>query len=225
VSRHRRRHGTGAAIAADAVVERAEFVQTLRSVGPAAPTLAGTWTASDIARHVAAQDRLAGVPALLARGLVVRTGLRLTEPYRRSARLGALLDGPPRSWEWSLDRLHRPPPRAVLRPRIAPITLWEHFVHHEDIRRPAGRARTSRPELSGVLRWLLQYYARRLRGVSLRLVDEHGRERRAGNGSEVAVAGPLEEIVLWLSGRHVTATVDVTGDRRVIGALQERLAV
>lgn len=58
--------------------ERKHVVATLRSVGPDAPTLAGEWLAADIARHLAAQDRLRGLGSWAARRLVLATGLRLT---------------------------------------------------------------------------------------------------------------------------------------------------
>jgi uncharacterized protein (TIGR03085 family) len=209
----------------DIVAERRDLARTLRSVGPAAQTLAGAWRASDIARHIAAQDRAAGWPAYLARGLVVRTGLRLTEPYLRSPLLAGLLNGRPRSWEWCLDRLDDRPPGALLRSLIAPITLWEHFVHHEDVRRPNTVARSTQPDLSATIPWLLRYNRYRLRDVSVRVVSDEGHEWSAGDGSELVLLGPLAELVLWLSGRHAGASVDVTGPPAVAYALRDRLRV
>jgi hypothetical protein len=142
-----------ATVADDVATERRRFVATLRAVGADAPTLAGEWRAADLARHVVAQDRLRGLPVCAAREFVVCTGLRLTEPYLRSARLTRLLSGRPRSWEWVLARLDRPPPEALVRPRIAPIALWEHDVHHEDVRRPNARPRDAVPDLSPCV-WL-----------------------------------------------------------------------
>jgi len=212
-------------VAQQIVVERASLLETLRAVGPHAETLAGNWSASTIAQHLAAQDRIAGLPAVVARAVVMRTGLRLTEPYLHSARLAALVNGPPHAWAWSLQRLNRPPPAAVLRSLVAPITLWEHFVHHEDVRRPNHRPRTSTPELSVTVPWLLRYNRSRLGGASLRIVSKEGREWQIGIGSEVVVAGALPELVLWLSGRHRAAEVEVVAGKALADALCRRLAV
>jgi uncharacterized protein (TIGR03085 family) len=213
------------ALADQIVTERRSLLETLRAVGPDASTLAGDWSASTLARHIVAQDRLAGLPAFLARGLVARTGLRLNELHRRSAPLAALVNGPSRPWASSLKRLDRPPPAAVLRPSIAPITLWEHFVHHEDIRRPNNVPRVSSPELSATVPWLLRYNRSRLRGASLRVVSSEGTEWRVGHGREVVLAGALSELVLWLSGRHESAEVEVRGDMTVAHELCDRFAV
>jgi uncharacterized protein (TIGR03085 family) len=213
-------------IADDIAAERRGLLQTLHSVGPEAPTLAAGWRASDVARHLVAQDRVGGWPACLARGFVVRTGLRLSEVYLDRPFVARLLNGRPRSWEWCLDRLDRRPPGPVLRPLVAPIALWEHFVHHEDVRRPASVARSTQPDLSPTIPWLLRYNRSRLRDVSVHVVTEEGPEWRAGRDRrELALRGPLSEIVLWLSGRDASVGVDAAGPSALADALHNRLRI
>lgn len=212
-------------LAVAAAAERRRLVQTLRVCGPTSPTLAGRWISSDLARHVAAQDRFLGLPAAGARRLVLATGWRLNKAALSDERVARLLSGWPRSWEWSLARLSQPPPTAVIRGSVAAVTLWEYWVHHEDVRRPAGIARDRHPDLFPVLPWLLRYLKPSLEGVHLRLVPDDDRQVEAGAGRLVVVSGKLSEVVLWLSGRGEVAQVDVVGPADEVSRLRRTLAV
>jgi uncharacterized protein (TIGR03085 family) len=212
-------------IADQVAAERALLVQTLRAIGPDAPTLASGWRAMDVARHLAAQDRMKGLPAFVARRIVAATGLRLTQAYLGRRRVGALINGRPRAWNECLGRLDRPPPAAVLRPPVDVITLWEHVVHHEDVRRPSGISRPSWPDLSPVISWLLSYNGSRLRDLSVRILTHDGREWWAGEGTSLTVRGEPGELVLWLSGRATQCDVVVTGDAADLESLSRRMAI
>jgi hypothetical protein len=98
-------------------------------------------------------------------------------------------------------------------------------IHHEDVRRPNGVARTDVPDLVMILPWLLRYNAGRLRGVRLRLIDDDGRDWRLGAGSPVVVTGHLLDLVLWLSGRHAAAEVEVEAEAQVLATLRRRLPI
>lgn len=194
----------------------------LRAVGPDAPTLAGRWSAATVASHVAAQDRFRGIPARLARTLAVVSGWRLSAFYLDRPRLSRLVNGPATPWSRSLDKLEKPPPSAVLVARIAPITLWEHFVHHEDVRRPNGLVRASRPDLEPVLDWILRYNRRRF---DYRVHIDTGDAVRTvgGAGRRLTVRGAVDDVVMWLSGRDVPGVeYDSPSDA---AALRGRLAV
>jgi uncharacterized protein (TIGR03083 family) len=212
-------------IAEQVAAERALLVQTLRAVGPDAPTLATGWRAIDVARHLAAQDRMRGLPAFVARRIVAATGIRLTQAYLGRPRLVALINGRPRVWNECLGRLDCPPPTAVLRPPVDVITLWEHVVHHEDVRRPASILRPSWPDLSPVISWLLSYNGSHLKGLSLRILTRDGREWRVGDGASLTVRGEPGELVLWLSGRAMHCEVVVTGDATDLEKITRRMAI
>lgn len=210
-------------IAASAVVtERAALLATLREAGPEAPTLIGPWTAHHLASHLAAQDRFGGWPARLARTAVAITGVRLSATYLNRPRITAFVNGPTRPWDASLDILSKPPPPPVLGDRVAVITLWEHFTHHEDVRRPNSIPRQSLPDLEPVLEWVLGYNRQRL-NRSVRAVAE-GRTFEAGIGEPLTIAGSLPDLVLWFSGRS-TANVEADPPGPDVDELQRRLGV
>ena len=178
------------------------MVTTLAAIGPTAPTMAGSWTAHDVASHLAAQDRAKGIPAWAARRIVAGSGLRLNAAYLDRPRVGTLVDGPRRPWTKALRVLSEPPPRAVLRDPVAMVTLWEHLVHHEDVRRPNGVPRVDVPAgLEAVIAWIGSYNRRRLDRRVHVLAD--GFACDFGTGSPLTVEGTLVDIVLWLSGRRV----------------------
>lgn len=135
------------AVADEVVRERQRLLRTLRAAGPDAATLGSTWTAADVAQHVAAQDRFFGVPAFVARNLLGRTGARLPNVDLDRPLVRLAINGRQRGWDACLRRLAHNPPKAVLHPSVSHLTLWEHFTHHEDVRRPGGLARARVPDL------------------------------------------------------------------------------
>lgn len=201
-----------AAVADEAQAERARLLQTLTAVGPDAPTTVSSWTAAAIASHLAAQDRLGGWPAFAARSFVRATGFRLSAVYVDGPRLTLLVQGRQKPWEDSLELLRRPIPSAVLRSRVAPITLWEHFVHHEDVRRPNNVPRAEWPNLDEPLDWIVGYNRGQLGGAVQ--VERTGDLTRLALLGGVTISGATPEIVLWLSGRSSSLeTIEGPADR------------
>lgn len=196
----------------DIETERRQLVATLRVVGPAAPTLAGEWLASDIARHVAAQDRLKGIGLWAARRLVLATGLRLTAAYLDRPAVAAVVNAGPRDWGSCITRLERDPPTMLVTGAVAPVTLWEYFVHHEDVRRPSDVPRASSPNLLPVIEWLVTYNRRRLERLGgARIIGGGEGQWSTGAAPAVTVEGRPSELVHWLSGRSRAAQVTLRG--------------
>lgn len=201
-----------AAVADETQAERARLLQTLRTVGPDARATVPSWTAAAVASHLAAQDRLGGWPAYAARSFVRATGFRLSAVYVDRPRVALLVQGRQKPWEKSLKLLRRPIPSAVLRGRVAQITLWEHFVHHEDVRRSNNVARAEWPHLDESLDWIVGYNRGQLGGAAQ--LERTGGVTRLTLAGGVTVAGATPEIVLWLSGRSsALATIDGPADR------------
>ncbi len=60
----------------------------------------------------------------------------------------------------------------------------------------------------------------------MHVVTEEGPEWRAGRDRrELALRGPLSEIVLWLSGRDASVGVDAAGPSALADALHDRLRI
>lgn len=207
------------------LAERAALVSTLEQVGPYARTLAGDWSTTELAQHLAAQDRIKGLPAFAARRFVLGTNIRGTAAYLNRPRLAAIVNAGPRGWDASLSRLRRQPPAALIRPPVATITLWEHFVHHEDVRRPASLPQRPAPDMTTVIPWLLRYNRRRLRGTSIRVVTPDGTEWLPDAEPTLTVRGTQAEIVLWLSGRGQVADVRCEGNRQLFDELTRQMAI
>lgn len=209
-------------IADDIRGERTRLVSTLSAAGPDAATLVTSWKTLDLASHLAGQDRFGGLPAFLARSAVQLTGLRFTAVYRDRPRLSVLVNGRTKPWSKSLEILARPAPDFVVRARVAPITLWELFVHHEDVRRPNALPREQVPNLDPVINWLVAYNVRRL-PIDVR-VQNRGGTTLIQAGDRITIEGSTSEAVLWLSGRD-GGDLQFDGPPTEIDQLRGRLRV
>jgi uncharacterized protein (TIGR03085 family) len=207
-------------------VERQALVATLRSVGPDAPTLVYGWSARDLAAHVAATEQFRGLPTFLGRSLVVRYGWRLNDTFRPLMAID-LRRFRRHGFDWALSRLERKPPRLLSGASLVPVSVFEIFVHHEDVRRRNDVVRRAPiPNLVPCIEWLLRYQRRLLADIGVRVLLSDGHELRGGGKrSTVAVAGTAEEVVLWLAGRRDVAAVTLTGDDTGISELATRLKI
>lgn len=207
-------------VAADILAERRSLAATLAEVGPAAPTLAGRWTAEDIAAHVVSLDSFGGIPTFLGRTAVAQ-GVRLNDAASRFSDT-SIRSTRRRGFAWVVERLRLSPPRLLLGQRVAPIGLFEVFVHHEDVRRASTEwpLRPAPDGLATAVPWLLRYHRRVLPRVSLKIRagDLHF---ATGRGPEVVLAGSMSEVVLWLAGRRDTADVALEGDEVAVKEMRE----
>ena len=107
--------------------ERAALVNTMRAVGPDAPTLCGEWTTRDLAAHLVLRERrpdaAAGILIPALAGYTARKQQRLTDSTDWPDLLEMVASGPP---------LYSP--LKLLDPLV---NTTEMFIHHEDVRRAA----------------------------------------------------------------------------------------
>ena len=201
--------------------ERRAFAETLEAVDPEAPTLAGSWTAADIAAHVVSLDRLGGVPTFLGRTLVSRWAIRLNDVAGRFSET-SIKAMRRRGFGWAIERLRSAPPGLLVRPSVAAVGLFEVFVHHEDVRRASGPPATrGAPDgLPAAIPWLLRYHRALLPNVML-LVRGAETEFSFGEGPEVVLEGDPAEVVLWLAGRGEVADVRLSGDENAVMRLRQ----
>ncbi|WP_430332128.1 TIGR03085 family metal-binding protein [Rhodococcus sp. ACT016] len=104
--------------------ERHALVETMRTVGPDAPTLCGDWTARDLAAHLVLRERrMDASPGILVPALAGHT----ERVQRGIAR---------KEWNSLLDDVRSGPPVwSPFRLVDEQANLSEMFIHHEDVRR------------------------------------------------------------------------------------------
>src|SRR5262245_31910880 len=102
--------------------ERAALVETMRSVGPDAPTLCGDWTTRDLAAHLVVREgRLDATP-----GIVIPFLAGYTDKVQRQVASGA-------DWDDLLDKIASGPPTLSPFKLLDPVAnMGEMYIHHED---------------------------------------------------------------------------------------------
>jgi uncharacterized protein (TIGR03085 family) len=105
---------------------------------------------------------------------------------------------------------------------LATANVNENFVHHEDIRRPAGEGpRVLDANMEAILWRLLGFGARlarrKLKGAALTLRTTDGMECKvSSDGPAVTVTGAVGELTLFMAGRKEAAEVTHEGDHEAV---------
>jgi uncharacterized protein (TIGR03085 family) len=180
--------------------ERAALVETMRAVGPDAPTLCGDWTTRDLAAHLVVREgRLDTTPGIMLPFLA-----DYTEKVRRQAAEST-------DWDDLLDKIASGPPLLSPFKILDPVAnMGEMFIHHEDVRRAQtdweprilddGTVNALSRGLPIMARLTLAKSPAR---VSLR--TPAGKTLvTVGRGPELTVTGEPQEILLFISGRDQT---------------------
>ena len=195
--------------------ERAALVETMRTVGPEAPTLCGDWTTRDLTAHLVVREgRLDTTP-----GIAVPFLAGYTEKVRRQAAEST-------DWEVLLDKVASGPPLYSPFKIFDPVAnMGEMFIHHEDVRR-AQAGWEPRPLDDATVKALgrgLPIMARLTLAkaparVTLRTAQ--GKELvTIGRGPGLTITGEPQELLLFISGRDaVRLTFD--GDAALVDAVR-----
>ncbi len=199
--------------------ERRELADLFDELGPDAPTLCGEWTTADLAAHLVVRER----DPIGALGILIPRFEGTTNAHMA----GELAK---HGYAGTVERVRTGPPIGPM--KLPPVrhaaNLIEFFVHHEDVRRPAGRPpRSDRPDLDAEL-WSflgrmgpLMVRRAKLPGIRLRLVAPGDRERTIGKGdAEVTLTGAPGELVLELYGRQGHAQVTYDGPEASVAAVR-----
>lgn len=217
-------------MAQHALDERHELAATLRSAGPAAPTLCEGWTTSELAAHLLLRER----------SLTEMAGRLPVQSFRDRAEKGMadLIARTP--YPQIVDEFDRgpawPSPAVVwsLPPIREAINLLEYLIHHEDVRRAASSWQPRRLPIDrqvavwSRLRFLAAMTLRTV-PVGVELVwPAHGKivTRRAKHGYPVVtVTGEPAEHAMLAFGRQRAARVDYDGTPAAVEQLRDaRLA-
>jgi uncharacterized protein (TIGR03085 family) len=206
-------------------VERRSLATTFATTDPDQPTLCEGWTVRHLLAHLVQRERqpLARLADQLSR----------PEPGHEK-HLGELVDRArtPDGYEALLARFADGPSR------ISPmgwadeaVNFLEYVIHHEDVRRGGGLPISARPlpdaELDAIwsrLRTLSRLGFRRAPvGVTLAL-PSGARQRAHGGEDGVLLTGDPVELLLYASGRHRAADVELTGAPEAVRRFQAWLA-
>lgn len=194
--------------------ERHALVETMRAVGPDAPTLCGEWTARDLAAHLVLRERrLDAAPGIMVSALAGHT-----ERVQRGIAA--------REWSVLLDDVDSGPP--VWSPFHwvdEQANLAEMFVHHEDVRRarddwsvrtlPGGMQDKLWKVATGIGR---RSYGRSPVGIVLeRPGGERATVRSAGDRA-VTLRGEPAELLMHAFGRD-QARVEFVGSAEDVAAV------
>ncbi|EHI10851.1 TIGR03085 family metal-binding protein [Mycolicibacterium thermoresistibile] len=195
--------------------ERAALVETLRAVGPDAPTLCGDWTTRDLAAHLVIRERrpdaAAGILAAPLSGYTAKVQNQVAQNTGWDELLDKIASGPPLLSAFKvLDRW---------------VNVAEMFIHHEDVRRagPDWDIRELDDDVTAALRRPVALMARMTLAraparVTLRTSDNQTLAT-VGKGPEVTVTGDPGELLMFVSGRDA-ARVAFSGDDQSFAAVR-----
>jgi uncharacterized protein (TIGR03085 family) len=186
------------------LTERAAMCDTFEKVGADAPTLCEGWNTLDLAAHLVAREARSDAAVGLVVPFLAGHLQNVMDKYKTKGYeplVAMLRTGPP----W----MHRTGP-------LATANVNENFVHHEDVRRPAGEPpRVLDPEMDQILWKLLGFgfSKKSIPGVALTLQAPGDRAKAVTKeGIPVAMIGDPGELALFLSGRKGAAVVTFEGD-------------
>lgn len=205
----------------DAEAERAAVAESLTTVGPSARTACGDWTAFDLAAHLAAEERLGGVLTFVIRSLALRGASLPSRPevaytvIRRERRHG---------FETLIDRLRRPSPRLLLRPQMAPVALFEFWMHHDDLAGPNGLTHAVPATLAAAIPFLVRYQLKHLPADVRMTIRTNDSNQTCSIGPtsapEITLDAPSADLVRWLAGRQRQTEIQISGPDAKVRALR-----
>jgi len=194
------------------LAERAAMCDTFDKFGPDAPTLCAGWNTLDLAAHLVAREARSDAAVGLVVPFLAGHLQRVMDKYKAKGYeplVAMLRTGPP----W----MHRTGPLAV-------ANVNENFVHHEDVRRPAGEPpRQLDPDMDQILWKMLGFgmSKKSIPGVALTLRSADGRDKTlTREGSAVTMSGDIGELALYLSGRKDAAVVTFDGSDDAVAILK-----
>src|SRR5882757_1468547 len=195
--------------------ERAALVETMRTVGPEAPTLCGDWTTRDLAAHLVVREGRLDASLRIAFAFLAGYTEKVRSQVAQST-----------DWDELLDKIASGPPLYSPFKILDPVAnMGEMYIHHEDVRR-AQTGWEPRPLDDATVKALgrgLPIMARLTLAkaparVSLRMPD--GKTlATVGRGSELTVTGEPQEVLLFISGRDAVR-LEFDGDAALVDAVR-----
>lgn len=196
--------------------ERAALVETLRAVGPDAPTLCAGWTTRDLTAHMVIREwRPDAAPGILIPALASYTA-------KVQNRVAAETD-----WDALVDQLASGPPLySPMKLLDSVVNVTEMFVHHEDVRRavPGWQPRDLDAATVDALRRPLTTISRMGMAkvparVTLRTPDGATVATVGAGGPELTITGAVPELLMFAFGRN-EVHADFAGDPETVAAVK-----
>ncbi len=149
-------------IAEDTRAVHRQVADDLAAVGPNAPGGVEGWSAGDLAAHLlsqtgAARHAVAGARLALVRGVRMNRG-------GPAANAGAIRLYKRRDFARAVEKVRAGPPWPLLNDTIAPVALFEIWVHGDDLRRANHLQPGIEPESLSAAVEFLAHYQRTLLG-------------------------------------------------------------
>jgi uncharacterized protein (TIGR03083 family) len=203
----------------DVEAERAMLADSFEAVGPEAQTACGDWTAFDLAAHVVAAERAAGALAFCVRALAAR-GVQ----FRPRQQVADWVIGRERrdGYPAVIGRLRQRSPRLLLASAVAAATLFEVWMHHDDLTTANGLAHGTPDCLAEAIPWLVRYQASRLPTARLivRTTDDRDWAFGPDAGPSAVLTGPAADLVRWLAGRRPLTAPNIEAEATLTDQLR-----
>ena len=195
--------------------ERSALVDTLRAVGPDAPTLCEGWKTRDLAAHLVVRERRPDATVGIALAFLADYTAKVQNKVAQST-----------SWDDLVEMISSGPPvYSPFKLLDAVANLGEMFIHHEDMRRAVDgwQPRVLDDSTAAALGRQLGLLSRMALGkqpAQLTLQTTDGRRiARVGRGDPVTVIGEPQELVLFVAGRDAVR-VEFDGDPQAVAAVR-----
>ena len=195
----------------DVTAERALLADSLEAVGPQAPTGCGLWSAFDLGAHVVAGEWAAGVPAFFIRAL----GARGVQFHPRPRAVDQFIERTRRrGFPAVIGHLRRPGPRLLLTGPVVAPTLFEVWMHHDDLARANNLPHGTPTHLGKAIPALVGYHRHRLPAVRLTIRATDGKHWILGDNADppASIVAPTADLIRWLAGRPPRVALDIAAD-------------
>jgi uncharacterized protein (TIGR03085 family) len=195
--------------------ERSALVDTLRAVGPDAPTLCEGWKTRDLAAHLVVRERRPDATLGIAVPFLADYTAKVQNKAAQST-----------GWDDLVELVSSGPPiYSPFKVLDAVANLGEMFIHHEDVRRAVDgwQPRVLDKSLATQLRRQLGLMSRmmlsKLPAQVVLQTPTGERIARVGRGDAVTLTGEPPELLLFVSGRDAVR-VEFDGDPQTIAAVR-----
>ncbi len=195
--------------------ERRALVDTLRAVGPDAPTLCAGWTTRDLAAHLVVRERrpdaMPGIAIPFLASYTAKVQNRAAQSH---------------SWDELVELVAAGPPvYSPFKLLDAVANLGEMYIHHEDVRRAVDGWQhrvldgSTVAALGRQLGLMTRMTLTKPPAQVLLQTTDGRRVARVGRGEPVTVTGEPPELLLFVAGRDA-ARIEFDGDPQAVAAVR-----